>query len=535
MGGGRKAAIVGLVVTAAAAIAIALGAKGETAPEPGAGPLEAGVSEGTSRPTAADTIPALRETTCPPRYEVARTDDHPAAELAAARRGRFEVEGVPTRLRPPVNWSLNTGRSRAFRHQLHKMKWSDVLFSAYRDGDLAALLQARDLFADWVRSNPLGGPRTPPAAWADKRTGDRGPYMAYLLRAGACEGILGKRLQRELLASLRVHVSELLNPAKYKPTNHGLFEDLGLALLARQLSFAPDADRWTATARRRFRGTLLRRLVPSEGYWLEHSSSYQVLLTKLVERFSEVPGIDAGGLGRIRARMEDVTAWLTMPDGRLVQFGDSDRDRAPSYVAPIEAKARGLLALPRSGLAVVKEPGSFLGFTASFHNSTHKHSDELSFDLYDRGTRIVSDTGLYNKDLGRAYEFAASARAHSGLVIDGVEPRRTDGAAYGSGLLATGEGEGWYALLGRNPLAREQGVGHHRLLLYRPGEALIVIDSLRAERRHSYLRRFQLGKDIEVERAGDRLLLAAPELRGGAQRYGSRRWSCAATVDLRQP
>ncbi len=477
------------------------------------GPVEAPRSG--SAPPAAGTIPLLGGIQCPARYEVAKDRSHSRAELRAARDGIFEVDGARTRLRAPVDWGLNTGRSRSFRHQLHKMKWSDVLLGAHAaDGDRAALRQARDLFADWIEANPIRRPGTPAAAWADKRTGDRAPYMAYLLLAGTCEGIIDRPLQRDLIRSLRVHVAELIDPGKYKPTNHGLFQDLGLALLANQLSFDPGAERWRGLAIRRFERTLLRRLDRLEGFWLEHSSSYQVLVAKLVRRFVAVQGIDAPGLERIAERMEEVTAWLTMPDGRLVQFGDSDRDSAPAFAEPLLDGADGMLALYRAGLAVVRGEDHYLALIASFHNSTHKHSDELSFDLYDRGTRIVADTGLYHKDLDDNYEFAASAAAHSSLVIDEVEPPRDEGSAYGSGLLASGEGSGWSAILARNPLTEELGVRHRRLLLYRPSESLLVIDSLRSGQPHTYTRRFQLGEEVGAERTGASLTLAAPGLEG---------------------
>ena len=74
-----------------------------------------------------------------------------------------------------------------------------------------------------------------------------------------------------------------------------------------------------------------------------------------------------------------------------------------------------------------------------------------------------------------------SNRAHSGLVVDGLDlPISDPDLAYGSGLTAAGEGDGWYAIEGRNPLLRGQGVAHTRLFLYRPGVALVIVDRLRS-------------------------------------------------------
>jgi len=154
--------------------------------------------------------------------------------------------------------------------------------------------------------------------------------------------------------------------------------------------------------------------------------------------------------------------------------------------------------------------------TAGFHNLTHKHADELSFELYESGQRIVTDTGLYHKDPGAEREFVVSPAAHSTLTVDGrgwpIGDSRRD---YGSGLVAVGRGAGWRAIEARNPLLRRQGARHSRLLLYRPGHALLVVDTVRARQRHRYDRYLQLGPRIEVDRRGSaRLGLRAPGLRG---------------------
>jgi Heparinase II/III-like protein len=217
-----------------------------------------------------------------------------------------------------------------------------------------------------------------------------------------------------------------------------------------------------------------------------------------------------------------------MPDGRLPQFGHTDAAPAPAYARRLGRDDRGLYPLLESGLAVVKEPGAYLSVLASFHSTAHKQADELSFDLYDRGLRIASDTGLYHKDRDRYFEFASSPAAHSTLTVDGQGFGLDEDSAYGSGLIATGEGDGWYAILGRNPLLREQGVAHTRLFLYRPGEALIVADRLRSDEKHTYRRHFQLGPSVgvrpltvaHVPRAYPTLLLRAPGFEGSLDSGG---------------
>ena len=470
-------------------------------------------------PGAAAASPrGLAEAPCPPVYRVLHAEDHPAGELAAARQGRFTIAGSTQRLVPPVDWGRDPLHSRAYQGSLHNLTWLDLLFSAYRGGDGAALAQARDLVLDWIGGNPRppGGSEAP-KAWFDKVAADRAPYIAFLARAGTCEGLLSGAEARLLLASLREHARYLAHPRPYAATNHGLFVDFGLVALARQLAFADRAPRWRRLGERRFERTLRGEIFPREGLFLEQSTAYQHAVARLLGSFLEVAGPDRG-LGRILGRMREVAGWLTMPDGGTVLLGDSnlgdDLVWPGGSARDLGSRERGLLWLPRSGLAAVKRPSpaAHLAVAATFFRGIHKHSDELTFDLYDRGRRIVADSGLYDNDPGPWRAFSRSSAAHSVLTVDGRSFPRGERHAYGSGLRAAGVGAGWYAILGANPLLRAEGVRHRRLLAYRPGFALVVVDAVRADRAHVYDRLFQLGHEIAADPRPEVVALTADGL-----------------------
>jgi hypothetical protein len=452
---------------------------------------------------------APRAAACPPPYDVIRAPAPSAATLRGAKQGDFEIHETTAHLVPPVNWESNPQNAQAYRHQLEKLQWINPLLYAYQHGDRSALRQTLALVLDWVRHNQPGAPGTPPDAWRDARTGDRAPYIAYVLNAAGCEHMLTPAQGRLLRDSIRQHGRVLLTDSGIKRTNHGLFVDLGLTLLAREAPFMHQARRWLRAGQREFARTLRGRIYPREGFWLEQSAGYQLLVMKNLARFLAVPGNANPGLQRILRRMQRTSGWLQMPDGRIPQFGDSDLNRLPASARRTAAADRGMLVLRRSGYAFVKEPGAYLSVEASFHNTSHKHADDLSFDLYDRGHRIVSDTGLYSKDPGPAFDFAHSAKAHSVLTVDGQNFPLQARLAYGSGILAAGSGDGWFAIYGRNPLLRSQGVTHHRLFLYRPHRALIVIDQVRSAIAHAYDRFFQLGPDLHVRRSAAGLSLSA--------------------------
>jgi hypothetical protein len=103
------------------------------------------------------------------------------------------------------------------------------------------------------------------------------------------------------------------------------------------------------------------------------------------------------------------------------------------------------------------------------------------------------------------------------LTVDGQDlPIADPDLAYGSGLLAAGAGDGWYAIEGENALLEPQGVRHRRLFLYRPGTALIIVDEVRSDALHTYTRYLQFHPHVDVRAGGPQgsLQLKAAALSG---------------------
>jgi len=459
-------------------------------------------------------VAALERSPCPAPYDVgfpAATYSAPA--LTRSRRDRFRIYIYTRRIAPPVNWRQDPEDTGAFQSSLNSLTWMDILFYRYQHGERGALRQARNLALDWIDADRRG--QLPSRAWIRKVVGDRAPYLTYLARSASCEGMLGARSARLLLESLARH-ARFLNPTRnYSTSNHGLFMDLGLTLMGRQAPFLSGATNWVHNGIGRFPGTLYGGLRGTEGFWMENSAHYHQVVAITVDRMLQVPGAYDPRMAAELERMRAVTRWLTMPDGQLVQLGDSYRTTPRPRALGTVPQAFGFLRLWESGLAIVKQPSHYLSLAATHGGPIHKHADELTFDLYDRGRRIISDTGLYHQDRDRYYRFSVSAPAHNVLTVDGENFRRSPSFAYGSGLLAAGTGDGWYAILGRNPsLEQNQDVEHQRLLLYKPGTAVIVADRVLSAEVHTYRRYFHLDPGIGIRDREGYLAIVAPGLHG---------------------
>lgn len=450
-----------------------------------------------------DDVGELLAAPCP-KYRAIVQRTYSERQLQGAANGRFRVFIYTARLEPPVDWGQDPYDSRSYRNQLHGMMWMDSLFAAYRETrNLNMLRQARDLALDWAESNTDVQGRLRQVAWNQKATGDRAPYLAYATRMAACNDLLTSKQARTLLDSLIRHGRFLASEEHHAPSNFGLFEDFGLLLLADHVSFlGAEAEEWRNVAVARLPVTLSGRL-SSEGVWLEQSTNYHFAVINIVDKFIRFTG-EQGALRSTLRTMKAVAPWFLAPNRKLVQFGDTGlRDAPPWARERVKDGYTGLMAFPGAGYAFVRQPDSYLAVIASYHNGTHRHAEDLNFELFDRGHRLLVGPGNWGYDFGRAeYRYKRSSLAHSVLTVDGQSFPKGTPRAYGSGITATGQGDGWYAIEGVSPTLQAQGVAHARLFLYRPRIALVVVDLVRSAAPHAYQRYFQLAPSVEIQDRG---------------------------------
>jgi hypothetical protein len=451
-------------------------------------------------------LKALRQAPCPPEYLPGGSErTYSAADREDALendRYRIVADWYAVLKPPNIDWNQDPHNSQSWRNSLAELNWIKILYAIYLESPSAserrlALEKARDLVLDWIRNQPRGGPTTSPSAWRTKSTGDRLAQFAYLARAASCEDLLTVAESSEILDAADAHGRWTKNHRV--PNNHGLFDSFGLVAASQQLPFMQAADDWRKVGKRNFGEVAFGRVARGEGIWLDQSSQYHFASTAMVNRFLTLNGTRRPSLKALRRRMEDSAAWLVeQPDGRRVQWGDSNAAQVPDKYVRDAADDRGLKAMLRSGLAFVREGGAYLSVLASYHNKIHKHSDDLSFGIFDHGHQIVSDTGDFERDPSAIRAFELSPQAHSTLTVDGGDFPRDDRNAYGSGLAATGSDGHWRAVLGANPLLKARGVGHRRWIVYKPGVAAIIVDRVRSPKAHTYDRFFHFGPDVTV-------------------------------------
>jgi Heparinase II/III-like protein/Heparinase II/III N-terminus len=425
----------------------------------------------------------------------------PIPTAAGLREGQFKVYGRAVTLTPPIDWQQDPYDSRSWCYQLHSLIWLTPALRAYAaSGDQVPLVASLRIFDDWISvhlENPIG---ISEFAWYDMAVSQRAPSLAFALRAALVENLLDDSQAELLLRACDRHGTELADDAKYSAGhNHGLAQDEALYLLARQLPVLSSAPEWSELALRRMRLTLGETISEQEGAHLEHSSAYQFAITGMVSRLCQsVP--EWPELDHLHDRLRRTAAWHVTPTGTIMQMGDGDDSPAPAWAVTESSQQQGMRALYNAGNAFVRKGDSYLAVSCGYHSAAHKHADDAGFLLFERGKTVFGDAGrwgYYEDEPDR--EYARSAHAHNVLTVDEQDFDWRNAKPYGSGLIAASESDGWYVILVTNPLLASQEVSHRRLFLYRPGEALLVIDQISASAIHTYERRFHFGLDLRAQ------------------------------------
>lgn len=425
-------------------------------------------------------------------------------DVDAALDGVFRLRHQRFRLSPPVDWwdePYTFPDERGFFQ--NSFVFADPLLADPRFPEMLAPLAA--LLVDWLAANPREGAAHPHRyAWHDHAAAGRIVIIAFVLREGIRRGLLERPVATALAAGAIEHAEYLLADENYAAQhNHGFASDAALMLAARSLSPAPRVERWAQVAERRFAAVLAHMVDAEEALHLEHSPYYHWIIHGALSRFAAAGLFKGQDLERLTSRMEEAGAWLVAPDGTLPPIGDTPSGQRPSAAASAAAASlSGMRVFRSAGYAVVRDGGSGLIVTAAHHPTAHKHADDGSFCLYERGRPIALDSGNpgYEYD-SPEFRYGTSPAAHATICVDGFDWSR-ESPAYGSGMLAAAERDGLYALLTRNPGAVPGGGAARRVLVYRPGRFLLAIDDVEAGADRQIARYLPLAPDLDARLDG---------------------------------
>ncbi len=389
----------------------------------------------------------------------------------------------------PTDWSADPFEDLNWQYHLHSWRSMEYWLNDFlRTNDVDLLLSPIDIALDWHRFHIEEGTNSH-FQWHDHATGVRASRLAFLL-----EFILDDEIEisddnlARLMTLADLHAEKLMDPEFLSSNNHALFQLVGLDALCSVVGW-----RKTCTGAREYAREEFVRLIRSwytvEGINVESSPTYHYWVTKRIRDLGAVERFRHPDLQEILEEADEVSPWLTYPDGRWVRVGDSHGEGpqltgpVPSTCLPNDGGCWAVRDLSKSGYALVRSlpevevsRSSMLFVGGTTAPTGHKHADDLGFILIEGGQDIFIDSGRYGYNYDAARSYVLSARAHNvpSLVGRRIDPYVIDPEKSHLGPLRLEDGH--FTISG--VVDRPWLLVHKRKLSYIPGVMLRIEDEL---------------------------------------------------------
>jgi hypothetical protein len=151
----------------------------------------------------------------------------------------------------------------------------------------------------------------------------------------------------------------------------------------------------------------------------------------------------------------------------------------------------------RSNWSVPAEQASMLFVQGGFFNYPHRDADDFSFEWFERGRRIMTDSGKYGYTRDSWEDYFDSTRAHNTVEVDGRNFSTRQRAAYGDAVRYVKRTSRGFMITMRVYHSDLQ-VWHRRRIDFRPGEALRIRDAMRSNRPRTYVQWHHFTRAIEL-------------------------------------
>jgi hypothetical protein len=155
--------------------------------------------------------------------------------------------------------------------------------------------------------------------------------------------------------------------------------------------------------------------------------------------------------------------------------------------------------IARSDWAILAEDASMLFAQGGFFKSAHRHADDFSFEWFEHGRKILSDSGKYAYTPKRWENYFESTRAHNTVEVDGRNHSDLQQNAYGDAVRSAEMTDGGIRIVmqvfHQHPRIRAR---HQRQIDYRPGEELSIKDTLSSARSRVYVQWHHFAREFEL-------------------------------------
>lgn len=415
-----------------------------------------------------DHTAANREATLRPDAPLPLLPPRGGAARLADGRWRFRLLNDERIFGWPIPWDLPgaPARDQLWKMTLHYMEYLEGL----PDADFVRLIE------DWLGHNPPYRPDYWRDTWNSYTTALRIVVWLQQLagrRAGLDHGFVRRvaRAAAQQLAFLSAHLETDLRG------NHLIKNIKALLWGARSLETHAAAG-WRRQGLRLLHRELEAQVL-ADGCHYERSPSYHCQVFADLLECHQVLGDHPvrTRLAEALARMAQVVADLSHPDGKPALFNDSGLSMAYAPATCLEVyrrqfndapRPRQHVALPQAGYYGLRRGDDLLlvdcGDIGPDYLVAHGHGDMLSFECSIGGRRLVVDPGVYQYYPGEWRRYARSTATHNTVTVADGEQCEFFGAfrcgrraharclryeATAAGFLLEGSHDGFDRLAGR--------------------------------------------------------------------------------------
>ena len=405
--------------------------------------------------------------------------------------GTFTFLNDTRHLGQPIAWEAASAPL-LWRYNLHYFDWLwslDLAHDEYWSFVRRAVL-------DWIRHLP---PAAAAVGWAPYPTSLRLiNWSLLLLGRGRTRLDADDELKTAVASSMWQQLDWLARRLEYQLLANHLLENAAALTLAAGCFTGRDARRWRAQGARLLKQELDEQLL-ADGCHYERSPMYHARVVWLLD------ALDAAE----RERAGQALALLRHPDGEIALLNDA---ATRVYGLPDHAateSSNGVWALPAAGYYGARTAaGEYLvvdaGPIGPDYQPGHAHADLLSFEWSLDGRRVITDTGVYEYQVGERRQYDRSTAAHNTVTIDGGDSCEVWGG-FRVGRRVRPTVVAWEPAGDRFELVAQhagfRGWIHRRRFAWQPGR-LELTDTVTGRRAGVAVGRLHLAPEATVELTG---------------------------------
>ncbi|MBO0368805.1 heparinase II/III family protein [Pseudomonas putida] len=452
-----------------------------------------------------------------------------ANQIVADRQFKPRKDSAAFSIEFPADWeALERSADRNWRMQFQGWAFFHPIMNFFDDyQDKQRVLQffletARDWWSQYGNDpDDVTTSRMPKSyAWYDMSVGFRALVCAFFLNRIHHFDLPLSDADRKLLTDVaNKHVNNLSSPVTFSLNNHGLFQIHGLMALIQ--NFQVSSEKYSALhayALERMEALVVSQF-DEHGIHLEHSPHYHFYAADVFEAIESTGWYENCKIiiSRIM-KANEAKKWIVDPLRRPVCVGDSilteqsaiqfpkqpttGPDKKPLSFITSDFNSSGY-AVVRSNWNVTASNASMLFVMGMYHSSAHKHRDCLSFEWFDRGAKIICDSGKYGYKSDKYRNYFLSARAHNSVEIDGFDIIKLK--PYGSAIEnIVSVGAGIFKVSGK---LNFPAIKHFRDLYIKPGSWMIASDDMSFAKARAFTQWFHLNSTYGLVRQSENSLL----------------------------